>query len=402
MSRSSPSLLAPLFGLSLSLGAVVSGCVLAFPIGSVPGAEEEERPASEASRLVDFLFVVDNSSSMCDNQEALVRAFFDADCPIQDLDQVPLALQNPAPELAEELSEQCGFAQLMAAYDLDFRVGVISTDVGPCDDRFNIAETAGFPVCGLAPGWGRRPQRGCLQAPSSFGSRFLSRGDSAIGSKFASLIASVGVYGSAFERGLDAVDVFLDEDSEKEPSCANDAASFLRPDAHLTLVFVSDEDDCSHQDGAFGFGDENAGESCTHEIEEFKQLSPTACYDRPELLAPVEDFIQRWRARKGDKLSAILLGGLVPGDDAALVAGGCLTLDDGGIGGECFESGGNSNQTGTGGVCDPSMREQPCCIADGAGRYLQAVNALGARGVAGSICGGDFRDLLKQAVAVLR
>lgn len=50
------------------------------------------------------------------------------------------------------------------------------------------------------------------------------------------------------------------------------------------------------------------------------------------------------------------------------MARGCLTLEDGSVGDACLGSGGSSNQTHPGGVCDPSVVVEEPRNADGASR----------------------------------
>src|SRR5688572_18036844 len=116
-------------------------------------------------RAADILIVVDNSGSMAEEQQKLADNFINlrcadpeddstCECPLNDLADIPEEFLNPQPSLYEgdgPLSK-CGFIQLLAAFENDFRVGVITTDVGPCDNRFDQFATGEF-----------RPQRGCLQ-----------------------------------------------------------------------------------------------------------------------------------------------------------------------------------------------------------------------------------------------
>jgi hypothetical protein len=92
----------------------------------------------------------------------------------------------------------------------------------------------------------------------------------------------VGVDGSDKERGLEAAYMAL---TEPMISDANDG--FLRRDAVLSIIFVSDENDCSDR-GAFP---EDAG--------------GMACYDQPDKLVPIRDFINDFRSLKDDPSDVI-------------------------------------------------------------------------------------------------
>lgn len=56
-------------------------------------------------------------------------------------------------------------------------------------------------------------------------------------------MATVGTTGSSVERGLEAIEHFIARDERKEK-----AKRFLRDEAHLVLVILADEDDCSGQE----------------------------------------------------------------------------------------------------------------------------------------------------------
>jgi hypothetical protein len=87
----------------------------------------------------------------------------------------------------------------------------------------------------------------------------------------------VGTEGSDMERGLEAAYMAL-----TEPMISDVNDGFLRRDATLSIIFVSDENDCSDR-GAFP-----------------PSAGGMACYDQPESLVPVRDFIYDFRALKED------------------------------------------------------------------------------------------------------
>lgn len=358
----------------------------------------------------DILIVVDNSGSMCEEQANLVENFFDENCPITDLNNIPEQYRNPDPAMVQELAKNCGFVQLLAAYDNDWRLGVITTDVGQCDNRFGfaslsdpIANCSGTPM----PDWGRRPQRGCLQ-PDNGGTKVLKRGDQDVGRRFREILNNVRTFGSAWERGLDAMQVFLSPNSDRAPGCENDLDLFLRPEAKLVVIFLTDEDDCSHADGAFGLLDENDGESCSNATEVFHVqrtpvLKPEECYEKWDQLAPTSRYSQFLKSYKGDpKLVsvAVIAGGLFDEDSGAVIAGGCTVSNDGVPQGGCFESGGNSHQTAPGYMCDPD--QTTCCTADPGTRYFQFARELGAsQFLNDSICFDSFRNTMINIAAFI-
>lgn len=362
-------------------------------------------------RPVDILLVVDNSGSMCEEQQNLVDNFFDDGCPIADLGAVPEAWRDPDEATLNELSAQCGMVQVLAALGVDARFGVITTDVGPCDNRYGIADDpafAGHPnICGDTQplDWGRRPQRGCLQAPAG-APRFVDMADDDVGGRFAGLIGAVGTYGSGFERGLDAARIFLEADAPAA-GCEGDAAAFLRPGADLLVVFLSDEDDCSHPTSA-DFPDENAGEGCTgtEDYPEVREppVSASYCYQRSGALTPVSEFVtffDQLAAAEGKTVRVASVGGGVYVDNAVdPTPAGCRIDENGKPDGVCTASQGNSNFNFPGAPCDPDVlagNGQPeCCAADPGTRYFQLASAFGERGRVDSICYASFRDTLLE------
>jgi hypothetical protein len=358
---------------------VLFGCVSKQNPESGRGpARFELRPASGP---IDILFVIDNSGSMSEEQEALARTIYNPDC--------PAGLRESRADAVADLSERCGFAQILAAYERDFRIGVITTDVNACDNL--VPDAMG------AVDWGFRPQRGCLQRVDDSGTKIISATDPRIAENFARML-SVATYGSPYERGLDAVDFFLSGETLHE-DCHEDRDLMLRPNAELAIIFVTDEDDCSHADGAFGFFDET-GRVCGEDPNPLIVTSPQRCYDQRDQLAPVRDYAERWRALNPDVHVAVLGGFSATGD-----AAGCR-LDGDVIDTACFESGGISNFTGPGQSCGPDEAQArgglPCCTADGAHRYAQLASALGGAHIA-SICQRTYSCAVAEAVqAVVR
>lgn len=156
---------------------------------------------------------------------------------------------------------------------------------------------------------------------------------------FTQMIDRVGeADGSGFEKGLWAAKEALFPYSQGGQAGAggwNDG--FLREEARLAIVFVSDEDDCSDD-----------GEVDMEKADE--------CYTRYSELRPVSDYVNDYyslKLRDEDVVVSSIVGpvGLEP--------------------------------------------EDPCAVASGEGkRYLTATAAM--NGVAGSICLSDFSDILNR------
>ena len=358
---------------------------------------------------VDILIVVDNSGSMLEEQTEVARNILNRDgaCPIpadalgdfarcDDEDDRPALCRyhNPSEDQLTGELKDCGFLQILAAFDADFRVGVITTDVGRCDNR--IPEVLGGDARGF------HPQRGCLQPDGQSGRRFIARNDVGdpdalvrdIGGRFDATLAGIRTYGAPSERGLDAVDLFFADDTDRDASCATDRDDFVRDDARLVLVFLSDEEDCSRVDDGGPFSCAAADTSCTPRFAEFgndicgRDTQPhvrgagSACYDNLDALTPVSVYADRFRRLKadpGDVTVAVIAGGVLVGDD--VVAGGCDIGDDGRPAGGCRPLAGTERA-----ACPE------CCLADAGSRYFALAAALG--GIGDSICSASFKDTM--------
>lgn len=171
----------------------------------------------EEASAADVLFVVDDSISMSDEQSRMGQGFGD-------------------------------FAQALDDSDLDARIAIVTTDM----DRSN-------------------PHRGRMVGDDPW----LSSDDPELRSAFAQRVI-VGTEGSDKERGLQAAHHALDADELRQHQ-----GDFVRDEAVLALVFVSDENDCS-EDNAFP--DESNAQLCA---------------DRVEDLVPVQQWIRRFSAIKG-------------------------------------------------------------------------------------------------------
>jgi len=150
---------------------------------TITGIEEGDRFVQEGGHAVtDVLWVIDDSGTMSEEQETLKASFQD-------------------------------FVDTLAGADIDFHMGVITTDVSD-------SEQAGILL-------GEPPV--LVNDTQDLAEVFAER-------------AAVGIDGSPDERGFDAVTLAL---SEPRVSGAN--AGFLRDEAALDIIIVSDEDDHSSQ-----------------------------------------------------------------------------------------------------------------------------------------------------------
>ncbi len=140
------------------------------------------------SALVDVLFVVDNSPSMCEKQQALAQKFQ-------------------------------AFIAAFEAQQMDFHVGVVSTDMYNPTFQGKLVAKAGNPT-------------------------FVTGATPNLSQVFAENLAEVGLGGSPRSQGLLAAQAAL-----TEPLAGGANTGFLRgPEASLAIIVVSDEDDFSLAD----------------------------------------------------------------------------------------------------------------------------------------------------------
>ncbi len=150
--------------------------------------------------------------------------------------------------------------------NIDFQLGVITTDMDL--DNEQRAQLMGNP-------------------------RVLTADDNYV-QQFKNLV-QVGTDGSDKEKGLSAALEAL-----SEPMISGDNIGFLRDDAILSIIFVSDENDCSDDEALSG-------------------EPSTACYEEAERLIPITEFIYNFRGLKGPSGMRVLASAII----GPKVADGC-------------------------------------------------------------------------------
>jgi hypothetical protein len=239
-----------------------SGCGVEGPADGAPPSFPEA--ATGPARPLDILFLIDNSTSTDDDQRNLHRAF---------------------PVFLDELRKVRGGLP-------DLHLGVVSSDLGA---------GASFPGGGSCS----RPggDRGILQARTSCGVRgnFLSSASNGTNNNFDgsldqafSCVSFLGGGGCGYEHQLQAIRLALDE------SITQENAGFLRPDAVLAIVIVSDEDDCSAVPTTDLFTDE-ASFPMTGASFRCSQVGHD-CNGMPTPVAPFDVPLESCRARDGGRL----------------------------------------------------------------------------------------------------
>lgn len=205
-----------------------------FDIGGGGEAGDGLTP-DEGCQAVDFLFVIDNSVSMENNQAALVGAF-------------------PGFMAAIEATLEA---------DSDYHVMAVDTDEwGRCDTANpwdgmnpgsdtcnNYIKTTVFDECDRTRGAGVVHPAGqhATNAVCAFqgGNRYIIAGEPDLAAAF-SCAATVGVAGHPSERPMDSMVAALEPAINGAGGC-NDG--FLRPDALLVIAFMSDDPNLEDTNG---------------------------------------------------------------------------------------------------------------------------------------------------------
>ena len=180
---------------AVELSGNVGGQAVTYIVSLEGRGDADARQVDEFDQLgrprVDILFVVDDSCSMFEEQTALSQNFG-------------------------------AFIQFADAQGLDYQIGVTTTDVRP-----NFAAgrlVSGSPASHNGPAANRIVTPNTLPSPAAV---FLQN-------------VTLGTSGDATERGLEAAYLAL-----SNPLIFGHNAGFLRPDAVLAVVVVSDEEDYS-------------------------------------------------------------------------------------------------------------------------------------------------------------
>lgn len=321
-----------------------------------------------SSGNTDILFVIDNSGSMKDKQDDL---------------------RANASAFINEISNS----------DNQYHIGIVTTDL-------------------LSPGDGGRlrivrPGNDAANGAAN-GARFLSRPDPQAANiaalrqevidTFNATIKSLGTNGSSNEMGLGAFRYALDAAAHPDVGAYN--AGFLRSDADLAIIILTDEDDCS-------FKPEHAGDVAAW-------TDDATCYQRLNDLAAPESYVDFLATLKRDvsHVRAAVITGGVRNADGTFSARGCrigLTGPSTACG--CWsystdpyfcsilsESFGQPCQTT--GSCDlatcPSSStaancDTPRCSATAATRYTRFIDELGQRRVKAGVTQGTYADSVCQA-----
>jgi hypothetical protein len=251
-----PSRRAHLWALALALAASCEGCFgcKTSPLDNagttIPRTCKAEAPLIEPQRL-DILFVIDNSNSMREEQEAVAReltAFID------------------------EIRKAGGVRQ-------DFNIGVITTSVYQHTAQNGVVFNREYPNQSgrLQPVPDANPDGGGVLLGTG-SQRILTGDDPELASKFSRLVQQ-GTAGSGQETPFEAVRLALLSDLATRPISEGGNGGFLRDGARLLIVVLTDEDDCSETilPSRVRISDDPAVADCT---QQSMSLTPVTEYHR--------------------------------------------------------------------------------------------------------------------------
>lgn len=209
-----------------------------FDLGNDGG---EDMPKEEIGCDIDFLFVVDNSVSMTDNQKSLT-------------DSVPDFITTITTEIPDLES---------------YHIGVISTD----ENRFNGTEDT--KNCATMGGLVTRTVDYSefpfedICAPYAGGKNFMTKDDD-LTDKF-TCAAGLGAMGSGNKRPMDALAAAFSKEIS-EPGACNEG--FFRKNAILVVVLVTDEEDDIEVEDGFDNGSKGEPEDWYKAVMKFKGNRP--------------------------------------------------------------------------------------------------------------------------------
>jgi len=328
---------------------------------AVPGADAapggDAVPGGDAGPVsgLDILFVVDNSGSMAEEQDKLVAAF---------------------DGFITELATRAG-GTLPSLH-----IGVVSTDLGT---PYSISGCSGSGDDGVLQDTPRGACSGpsdryIVDEPAAGGGRTVNYGgtlDDVFG-----CIAPLGTNGCGFEQPLEAMRRALGGGVPEN-------AGFLRADAALMVVIVSDEDDCSASDPAMY---DPSGEVTFGPLASFRcfEFGVRCDPDEPRVLGTKTSCVSREDSAYMYSVQSYVdfLHGLKPSGRVVVV----------GLVGAAAPVAVESSETG-----GPRLVEV-CGSADGAAspavRHHMLLQSFPARATTGSICDASLAAPLQAAAAI--
>jgi hypothetical protein len=348
---------------------ILDGTPDALPDATDTDTCEDAGPVEPGVELrVDMLFVIDSSGSMSEEQEALAREF----------------PRMVGMLVTGDLNED-GRPEFEPVTDL--RVGVITTELTTGDIELpgcsldtldgddGVLRTHGY--------WWRRE---CARHYPRFLSFLPSDGRADRFVADFSCVAQVGNEGCGFEQPLEATLKALTPSTSEIRFLDGtgrgdlDNAGFIRDDAVLAVVVVTDEDDCSVADR----------ELYDLESERYPMVGNLRCFHHPEATTPTERYVEGFRLFKEDPndfFFAAITG--VPPDlveDATEIDFDALRADPRMVR--------RPERTRAGERLAPACDVEGIGFAEPALRLVDVVEGLGENATIRSICDESFTEAL--------
>lgn len=311
------------------------------PLGNTLSVTTNDLSPEIGSNQVDILWMIDSSGSMNDEQAELAKGFSE-------------------------------FVSALAEIGADFRIGVVTSDMVNRAHRGALQSQLG---CVGDPGNAEPVDPALieicaqmdLQRPYLEYTSYVGAGGALDLERLERdfrCIATVGTCGSGLEAGIQTV---LQALSPEMLSTVN--AGFLRDDAYLAVMFLTDEEDCS-------FGGS------------FTPASNDDCYireTRDQMIDPRDAFDQLVAHKGGDASRVLIAGIIAPPSPRELPTRPQIIANQSWPVSCNYQRDGGEEQTGR----------------DGS-RYRDMLTLAGPRGVEESICAADFRNALQKIGQVLR
>jgi hypothetical protein len=335
---------------------------------------------------VDILVVVDNSGSMAAEQSMLRDAF---------------------PNLITSIltgTDPVTGAQVHAPVR-DLHIGVVSTDMGV--GGYNVQTCETDPLIGDDGVLQHTPHgTGCSTAYPTYLSYFIdptTEPDLGQVNQLATdfgCIAVLGTSGCGFEQQLEAAKKALIDHSQ--PGGAN--AGFLRDNTILTVLFVTDEEDCS------------AADPTLFDISALPYSINLQCYYQAVKLRAVDEYFRQLKSLRGDPDSPEVSENLVVGFIVGVPPGEPACEGGGDMIAGCLDLPGMAEVVRPDGelleyvckypaACTPPDPPYPGdCIAEAfpARRFVQLAQAFGDNAVVQSICTDSFVPAVSALTEKLR
>jgi MYXO-CTERM domain-containing protein len=404
----------------LALGAGLLAVSCAEPNVDVPAsvrtaALTAAADASAGPGDLDVLFMVDNSSSMREMQQKLT-------------DQIPLfvsALESLPTGLP------------------NIHIAVISSDMGAPGDS---TSAIGCTSAGDQGMFQAQPLGTCTDTTLPMGATFISNVGGVVNytgnlSDVLSCIAPLGDKGCGFEHQLASISRALGADGAPAPASN---VGFLRPDAQLAIVMLSNEDDCSapantdlyslntggsdqqnldnalgpvanYRCNAYGHLCVNAASSTSCLIEPPNHVPPSAqvtgtgvtldltdceSADGSGLLSSVQAFVSGIRALKADPDNQIVVGAIVAPATPYTVSWVPEQNGQNTQPGELWPQVEHSCGAAGGDDVNPLATQNPTdgSFGDPGVRLTQFVKGFGASGIVGSVCDSSYASTVTAIV----